>query len=48
MSRFSCGLALLCALLFAAILTFVSVPAMLMSMLAAVVALVIVRLYAST
>jgi hypothetical protein len=33
----------LCALLFAAILTFVSVPAMLMSMLAAVVALVIVR-----
>ncbi|QBC44844.1 O-antigen ligase family protein [Iodobacter fluviatilis] len=43
MSRFSCGLALLCALLFAAILTFVSVPAMLMSMLAAVVALVIVR-----
>ncbi|WP_293933367.1 O-antigen ligase [Iodobacter sp.] len=43
MSVFSRGLALLCALLFAAILTFVSVPAMLLSMLAAVVALVIVR-----
>ncbi|MEN9658976.1 MAG: hypothetical protein RL571_2441 [Pseudomonadota bacterium] len=43
MSRFSRGLALFCALLFAAILTFVSVPAMLMSLLAAVVALVIVR-----
>jgi polysaccharide biosynthesis protein PslJ len=43
MSVFSRGLALFCALLFAAILTFVSVPAMLLSMLAAVVALVIVR-----